>query len=63
MDFVYICTDKYKKLLQHERQLRHPIDSDGTLQYCDLPSRKLNGKPRKGIYIDNGIKKISRYIR
>lgn len=37
----------------------HTIDGDGTHQYYDLSGRKLNSKPQKGIYIDNGIKRIN----
>ena len=34
------------------------IDNDGTHQYYDLSGRKLNSKPQKGIYIDNGKKRV-----
>jgi hypothetical protein len=36
----------------------HTIDSDGTHQYYDLSGRKLSSKPQKGIYIDNGKKRV-----
>lgn len=38
----------------------HTIDGDGTHQYYDLSGRKLPGKPQKGIYIDNGVKRIKK---
>lgn len=34
------------------------IDSDGTNRYYDLQGRMLQTKPQKGIYIENGIKKV-----
>ena len=34
------------------------IDSDGTNRYYDLQGRMLQGKPQRGIYIENGIKKV-----
>ena len=36
------------------------IDTDGTSRYFDLQGRLLNGKPEKGVYINNGKKIISR---
>ena len=36
------------------------IDADGTSRYFDLQGRLLNGKPVKGVYIDNGKKRINR---
>lgn len=36
------------------------IDADGTRRYFDLQGRELNGKPDKGIYIENGKKHIAR---
>ena len=38
----------------------HTIDNDGTHNYYDLQGRRLNGKPNKGIYIENGKKHIAR---
>lgn len=38
----------------------HTIDNDGTHNYFDLQGRRLNGKPEKGIYIENGKKYIAR---
>ena len=38
----------------------HTIDNDGTHNYYDLQGRRLNGKPDKGIYIENGKKHITR---
>ena len=38
----------------------HTIDGNGTHQYYDLSGRKLPAKPKKGIYIDNGVKRINR---
>jgi hypothetical protein len=32
------------------------IDTDGTSRYFDLQGRMLNGKPDKGLYIENGKK-------
>lgn len=37
----------------------HTIDRDGTHNYFDMQGRQLNGKPRKGIYIENGKKHIA----
>ena len=37
----------------------HTIDNDGTHNYFDLQGRRLNGKPEKGIYIENGKKYIA----
>lgn len=34
------------------------IEADGTHRYFDLQGRQLPGEPDKGIYIDNGKKKI-----
>ncbi|MBP5713622.1 MAG: hypothetical protein J6X07_02855 [Prevotella sp.] len=34
------------------------IDADGTSRYFDLQGRMLNGKPNKGVYIENGKKVI-----
>ena len=36
------------------------IDADGTSRYFDLQGRLLNGKPDKGLYIENGKKFINR---
>ena len=36
------------------------IDRDGTENYFDLQGRRLNGKPEKGIYIENGKKYIAK---
>ena len=36
------------------------IDADGTCRYFDLQGRLLNGKPVKGLYIENGKKVINR---
>ena len=30
------------------------IEADGTSRYFDLQGRMLNGKPDKGLYIENG---------
>ena len=38
----------------------HTIDGDGTHQYYDLSGRKLSRKPQRGIYIDNGKKRINK---
>jgi hypothetical protein len=38
----------------------HTIDSDGTHLYYDLSGRKLSRKPQRGIYIDNGKKRINK---
>ena len=35
------------------------IETDGTSRYFDLQGRMLNGKPDKGVYIENGKKKIN----
>ena len=32
------------------------IEADGTNRYFDLQGRMLNGKPAKGLYIENGHK-------
>lgn len=32
----------------------HTIDADGTSRYFDLQGRMLNGKPDKGLFIENG---------
>jgi hypothetical protein len=32
------------------------IDADGTCRYFNLQGRQLNGKPDKGLYIENGKK-------
>ena len=34
------------------------IDTDGTSRYFDLQGRLLNGKPVKGMYIENGKKVV-----
>jgi hypothetical protein len=34
------------------------IDADGTSRYFDLQGRLLNGKPLKGLYIENGKKMV-----
>jgi hypothetical protein len=36
------------------------IEADGTCRYFDLQGRMLNGKPDKGLYIENGKKVIYR---
>lgn len=36
----------------------HTIDADGSQRYYDLQGRLLKEKPRRGIYIENGVKKI-----
>ena len=41
------------------RPVIHTIDKDGNHQYYDISGRKLNRKPQRGIYIDNGVKRIS----
>lgn len=38
----------------------HTIDSDGTHRYYDLQGRQLSSKPQKGIYIENGIKRVAK---
>lgn len=38
----------------------HTIDRDGTHNYFDLQGRRLNGKPDKGFYIENGKKRLAR---
>ena len=38
----------------------HTIDGDGTHRYYDLSGRRLPGKPQKGIYIDNRVKRINK---
>lgn len=38
----------------------HTIDSDGTHLFYDLSGRKLSRKPQRGIYIDNGKKRINK---
>ena len=35
------------------------VDTDGTSRYFDLQGRLLNGKPVRGVYIDNGKKVIN----
>ena len=40
--------------------LIHTIDSDGTHNYFDLQGRQLNGKPGKGLFIENGKTHIAR---
>ena len=42
------------------RPVIHTIDSDGTDRYFDLLGHPLNGKPDKGIYINNGKKIIKK---
>jgi hypothetical protein len=37
------------------------IDGEGTHEYYDLSGRKLSRKPQRGIYIDNGKKRINKY--
>ena len=32
------------------------IDADGSSRYFDIQGRMLNGKPDKGLYIENGKK-------
>ena len=34
------------------------IDADGTNRYFDLQGRMLNGKPDKGMFIENGKKMV-----
>jgi len=36
------------------------IDADGTSRYFDLQGRLLNGKPDKGLFIENGKKAVNR---
>ena len=36
------------------------IDRDGTENYFDLQGHRLNGKPEKGVYIENGKKHIAK---
>ena len=36
------------------------IDADGTSRYFDMQGRLLNDKPGKGLYIENGKKKVNR---
>ena len=36
------------------------IDADGTSRYFDLQGRMLNGKPEKGLYIEDGKKILVR---
>ena len=36
------------------------IDSDGTSRYFDLQGRMLNGKPDKGLFIENGKKTVNK---
>ena len=36
------------------------IDADGTRNYYDMQGHRLNGKPQKGIYIENGKKHLTR---
>ena len=38
----------------------HTIDHDGTKHYYNLSGRRLNGKPKSGIYIFNGKKYINK---
>ncbi|MBP5800015.1 MAG: hypothetical protein J6W43_08925 [Prevotella sp.] len=38
------------------------IDADGTSRYFDIQGRLLNGKPVKGVYIENGKKVINQVI-
>ena len=38
----------------------HTIDLDGTHNYFDLQGHRLNGKPDKGIFIENGKKHVVR---
>lgn len=40
------------------RPVIQTIDGDGTSHYYDLQGRPLNGKPNKGVYIQNGKKII-----
>ena len=35
------------------------IDADGTKRYFDMQGRMLNGKPDKGLYIENGRKTVA----
>ena len=41
------------------RPLIRTVEADGTHRYYDLSGRRLPGKPQRGVYIDNGVKKIS----
>lgn len=41
------------------RPLIRTVEVDGTHRYYDLSGRRLPGKPQRGVYIDNGVKKIS----
>ena len=36
------------------------VDADGTSRYFDLQGRLLNGKPDKGLFIENGKKAVNR---
>ena len=38
----------------------HTIDRDGTHNYYDIQGRRLNDKPRHGVYIQNGKKYVAR---
>lgn len=38
----------------------HTIDPDGTHRYFDLQGRPLSTPPTKGVYIDNGIKRMNK---
>ena len=63
--FMDFPTDEYAGDVNYNdgtgiQPILHTIDGDGTHQYFDLSGRKLNRKPRTGVYIDNGIKRISK---
>ena len=57
-EFVYDVPDNEE--LTGIKPTIHTIDADGTHRYFDLLGRPLNSKPLKGIYIDNGVKRISK---
>ena len=43
-----------------EMPVIHTIDNDGTHRYYDLQGRQLDGKPRGGLYIQDGKKFTSK---
>jgi hypothetical protein len=48
----------YDRVLAAGNPIIQTIESDGTSRYFDLQGRMLNGKPVKGLYIEDGRKII-----